>query len=96
MNRITTHLGEYLKEELMLPYGVTSNALAIKLNIPPNRISELVHCKRSVTPNTALRLAHFFNMTPNFWLNMQSAYDLSFAMEQDQSEIDKLPVLQVA
>jgi antitoxin HigA-1 len=96
MNRITTHPGEYLKEELMIPYNLSSNALAIKLNIPPNRISELVRCKRSVTPDTALRLAHFFNMTPNFWLNMQSAYDLSFALEQDQSEIDKLPVLQVA
>ncbi len=96
MNRITTHPGEYLKEELMLPYDLSANALAQKLNVPANRISELVRCRRNMTADTALRLAHFFDMTPGFWLNMQINYDLSVALSANHAEIDSLPVMKVA
>lgn len=79
--RITppVHPGEYLREELLEPLGLTSYALAARLGVPRTRIERLVREETSVTPDTALRLARAFSMTPEFWINMQGLYDLTIA-----------------
>ena len=77
--RIRVHPGEVLREEFMQPLGLSANALARALHVPPNRITAIVaptH-RRGVTPDTALRLARYFATTPQFWLNLQLAHDLS-------------------
>lgn len=65
----------------MSGFGVSINRLARDLRVPPTRISEIVHERRAVTPDTALRLARYFGTTPEFWLHLQSAYDLDVARE---------------
>jgi addiction module HigA family antidote len=70
------HPGEILREEFMAPDRISINALARDLHVPPNRISELVNRRRGVTASTALRLARYFDTTPQFWLNLQMLYDL--------------------
>jgi antitoxin HigA-1 len=70
------HPGEILREEFMAPDGISINALSRELHVPPNRISELVNGKRGITAGTALRLARYFDTTPQFWLNLQMLYDL--------------------
>ena len=79
--RITppVHPGEYLLEELLEPLGLTPYALAARLGVPRTRIERLVRRETAVTPDTALRLARFFSMTPDFWINMQGLYDLTRA-----------------
>ena len=79
--RITppVHPGEYLREELLEPLSLTPYALAARLGIPRTRIERLVREETGVTPDTALRLARFFSMTPEFWVNMQGIYDLTLA-----------------
>jgi addiction module HigA family antidote len=68
--------GEILYEEFMQPLGISMNALARDLAVPPNRISEIVNGKRALTADTALRLAVYFKTTPELWLNLQTDYDL--------------------
>ena len=82
--RVRTHPGEVLREEYLKPLGMSSNALARAIRVTPNRITAVVsdHAPRAVTPDTALRLARYFRTTPEFWLNMQSAYDLSVARQE--------------
>lgn len=75
--RITTHPGEVLREEFMRPLSVSINKLAGDLDIAISRVSNIVNGQRAVTADTALRLATYFSTTPEFWLNLQSAYDLS-------------------
>jgi len=75
-NRAPTHPGEILLEEFLKPYGLTQKELAERIGVSYPRVNELVHGKRGVTPDTALRLARFFGTTPEFWLNLQQAYDL--------------------
>ena len=75
------HPGEILKEEFMKPLGLSANALARALRVPPNRISAIVNESRSVTADTALRLAKAFGSTPDFWLNLQKQYDLDCARD---------------
>ncbi len=79
--RIRTHPGEVLREEYMKPLALSANALARALQVPPNRITGIIAVEkpRSVTSDTALRLARYFGTTPGFWLNLQQAYDLSIA-----------------
>ena len=79
--RIRTHPGEVLREEYMKPLGLSANALARALRVPPNRITSIMAKQkpRAVTSVTALRLARFFRTSPQFWLNLQTAYDLSLA-----------------
>jgi addiction module HigA family antidote len=72
------HPGEILKEYL-LPLGVTANVLSIKLRVPAPRVNDLVRERRGVSPDTALRLARFSNTTPQFWLNLQTSFDLKQA-----------------
>jgi addiction module HigA family antidote len=79
LQRVSTHPGEVLKEEFLAPLGVTQNALALKIRVPATRIGEIIHGKRAMTPDTALRLARFFGNSPEFWLNLQQTHDLSKA-----------------
>ena len=75
--RVPTHPGEILREEFLEPLGQTQVALAAHLAVPVQRINELVRGKRGVTPETAWLLGQAFDTTPEFWLNLQSAYDLA-------------------
>ena len=75
-HREPTHPGEMLVEEFLTPMGITQRELADAIQVPYQRINELVNQKRGVTPSTALRLARFFRMSPDFWLNLQVRWDL--------------------
>jgi addiction module HigA family antidote len=77
--RATTHPGEVLLEEYIKPLGLTQAALATELGISTNRLNELVRGKRGITADTALRLAHRFKTSPEFWMNLQSAHELTEA-----------------
>lgn len=90
MTRITTHPGEILREEFMIPLGLSANALARALNVPPNRITAIIAAEhpRAITPDTALRLSRYFGTTPELWLNLQQAYDLSATIVQQGAEIN--------
>ena len=70
------HPGEVLLEEFLEPLGVSQNRLAVAIGVPPRRINEIVHGKRRVTADTALRLARYFGTTDRFWLNLQTRVDL--------------------
>ncbi len=76
-NRIPTHPGVILREEFLEPLGVTQVALARHLDIPTQRINEIVRGKRAITPQTAWLLSQAFNTTPQFWLNLQNNHDLA-------------------
>lgn len=76
------HPGEILREEFMAPLGLSMNGLALALRVPATRVTEIVHRRRAVTPDTALRLARYFNTSARFWLNLQAAYDLEVAEDQ--------------
>ncbi len=73
------HPGEVLKEEFLEPYALSANRLAKALSIPTNRITEIVNGDRGITGETAILLGHAFGMSPEFWLNLQSRYDLDLA-----------------
>lgn len=84
--RIKTHPGEILREEFMGPLGLSANALALALRVPATRIGAIIKETRAVTADTALRLGRYFGTTPEFWLNLQSAHDLSKA-EMELGEV---------
>lgn len=90
MARPPIHPGEVLAEELE-EIAVTATELARQINVPANRITQIINGKRAVTGDTALRLAHWFGMSPQFWLNLQAAYDLRVAAEHVGAEVAKLP-----
>jgi antitoxin HigA-1 len=73
---ITTHPGEILLEEFLTPMGISQYRLAESINVPRRRINEIVHGKRAITADTALRLAKYFGTTAKFWMNLQVHYDL--------------------
>jgi addiction module HigA family antidote len=68
-----------LQEEFLTPLGISQHALAMRIRVPATRIGDIIHGRRAITPDTALRLARFFGNSPEFWLNLQQAYDLSKA-----------------
>ncbi len=78
-NRVTTHPGEVLREEFLVPLDLSVNALAIALRVPATRIGAVVKGERSVTADTALRLARFFGTSPEFWMGLQAMHDLTKA-----------------
>ena len=78
---VPIHPGEFLREDFLVPLGLSANALALALRVPVTRISEIVHERRGITADTALRLARYFGTTPDFWMNMQARYDLAIAKE---------------
>ena len=73
------HPGEVLREEFLTPYGLTANALAVALQIPAPRINDVVRQRRAVTVDTALRLAQYFGTSAEFWLGLQTDYDMALA-----------------
>src|ERR1700722_19220734 len=76
---VTTHPGTILREDFLLPLGISANHLAVQTRMPPTRVGEILHGRRGVSTDTALRLARYFGTSPQFWLNLQAAYDLSKA-----------------
>ncbi|MGQ0540604.1 MAG: HigA family addiction module antitoxin [Blastocatellia bacterium] len=89
-NRPSTHPGEMLLEEFLVPMGLTQKELADAIHVPFQRINEIVSGKRGMTPSTALRLAKFFNMSPGFWLNLQMKRDLYFAEQKEEGMLRKI------
>jgi addiction module HigA family antidote len=89
------HPGEQLAEELR-ELGMSASELARNLRVPPNRITAILNGQRSITGDTALRLAHFFGTSAQFWLNLQSIYDLRIAEQSAGKRIRKLPQLATA
>ncbi len=83
------HPGEILLEEFLKPMGLSQYRLAKDINVAPRRINEIVHGKRSITADTALRLGRFFGMSPQFWLNLQSRFDLETAEDLLSDRLDK-------
>jgi antitoxin HigA-1 len=79
IQRVTTHPGEMLREEFMKPLDLSANKLALDLHVPVTRITEILHERRNVTVDTALRLGRYFGMSADFWMNLQKSYDLSKA-----------------
>ena len=90
MTRPPIHPGEILADELK-DLGVSPTELARQLEVPPNRISEIIRGRRSITGDTALRLGHWFGTTPQFWINLQSAHDLRIAARRAGDAIVNLP-----
>jgi addiction module HigA family antidote len=86
---VSTHPGEMLREEFLIPLGITQNALALKIRVPATRIGEIIHGKRAITPDTALRLARYFGNSPEFWLNLQQMHDLSKAKLELSKRIER-------
>jgi addiction module HigA family antidote len=82
------HPGEVLREEFLVPLGISAHALAMALKVPAPRINDIVRERRSITPDTALRLARYFGTTPQFWLNLQASYDLKIAERELGSKIE--------
>ena len=85
-SRTPTHPGEMLLEEFLNPMGLTQRELADNIRVPYQRVNDLVNGRRGITPSTALRLARFFNMSADFWMNLQLRWDLYFA-QQDESNV---------
>lgn len=81
------HAGEILLEEFMKPMGITARRLAADIDVPPSRISELVHGQRPITADTALRLGLFFDMDPRFWMNLQTEYEMRMAARELKDKI---------
>ncbi len=81
------HPGEILVEDFMKPLGLTANRLALELRVAPHRIYQLVHCARSITSDTALRLGRYFGTTAAFWMNLQTRYDLDVAEDRSAQKI---------
>ena len=82
------HPGEILMEEFLEPMGISQYRLAKDMSVPPRRINEIVHGKRSITADTALRLGRFFSMSPQFWLNLQTRYDLEVTEDLLEDRLD--------
>ena len=95
MARPPIHPGEILRDELE-ELGITPTELARQIAVPPNRISQILGGRRSVTGDTALRLGHWFGNSPEFWLNLQSAYDLRVAAQAAGTRISRLPTRRAA
>jgi addiction module HigA family antidote len=81
------HPGETLREDFLKPLGLTANRLATELFVPVTRVNDIVRGRRSITADTALRLARYFGTTPQFWVNLQSNYDLELAQDAKGSDI---------
>lgn len=98
-HRAPTHPGEMLLAEFLTPMNITQRELADAIQVPYQRINEIVNGKRGVTPSTALRLAKFFGMTPDFWMNLQLRWDLYWAQQEEQrvlASIEPRPVAPAA
>ena len=90
------HPGEVLMEDFIEGFGITQHKLAVSIGVPPWRINEIVHGKRAISADTALRLGRYFGVEPQFWLNLQSRYELELAQERVADQLTKITPLQVA
>lgn len=88
--------GEILLEDFINGLGITQNRLAVAIGVPPRRINEIVHGRRRITADTALRLARYFGTSPQFWINLQSHYDLEVEAEHIQDQVDAIRPLKSA
>ena len=88
------HPGEILMEEFLEPLEVSQNRLAVAIGVPPRRINEIVHGKRRITADTALRLARYFGTTDRFWLNLQIRYDLEVEKDHLGNSLDRIEPLE--
>ena len=95
-HREPTHPGEMLLEEFLKPLGVTQRELADAIHVPYQRINDVVNGRRGITPSTALRLARYFNMSADFWMNVQLRWDLLFAQQTATSIIKTIKPLSTA
>jgi len=85
---VAVHPGELLREDFLVPMGLSANALALALRVPVTRISEIVRERRGITADTALRLARYFGTTADFWMKMQMSYDLALAHRDSMARIE--------
>lgn len=90
MARTPIHPGEVLSEELE-QLGISPTELSRQIRVPANRISQIINGKRAITGDTALRLAHWFGTSPQFWMNLQALYDVRLAEQEAGTEIKRLP-----
>lgn len=90
------HPGEVLMEDFIEGFGITQNKLAVSIGVPPRRINEIVHSKRAITADTALRLGRYFGVDPQFWLNLQTRYDLEIAQDRVAEQVAAITPLKVA
>ncbi len=86
------HTGEILLKEFIKPMGLSQNRLANDIGVPPRRINEIVQEKRRITADTALRLAHYFDMSPQFWLGLQMDYDLDVEKDRLSARLEEVKV----
>jgi len=89
-DRVPTHPGEMLQEEFLIPAGLTQRELADAIHVPYQRINEIINERRGITPSTALRLAKFFGMSPDFWMNVQLRWDLYYAEQSESRDLDSI------
>jgi len=89
-NRTPTHPGEMLLEEFLNPMGIAQRDLADNIHVPYQRINEIINGRRGITPSTALRLAKFFDMSADFWMNLQLRWDLYHAQQAEQDELKSI------
>lgn len=83
------HPGEILREEFMEPLGLSMNRLALDLHVPVTRIAEIVHERRAITADTALRLGRFFGTSPEFWVNLQARHELEITRDREQAKVER-------
>jgi addiction module HigA family antidote len=83
------HPGDTIREDFLKPLRMSVNRLALELRVPATRMTEIVHGRRGITADTALRLGRYFNTTPKFWLNLQASYDLAVTSEARSEEIER-------
>jgi len=83
------HPGEILLEEFLRPLDMNPHQMAMALRVPPNRIAQIIEGRRAITADTALRLGRYFGVNPQFWLNLQSAYELRAAAREHQEQIER-------
>ena len=87
------HPGEVLMEEFLEPLQISQNRVAVAIGVPPRRINEIIHGKRRITADTALRLARYFGTTDRFWLNLQTRYDLEIEKDHLDNALDRIEPL---
>lgn len=92
----TIHPGEILLQDFIEGFGITQNKLAVAIGVPPRRINEIVHGKRGITADTAVRLAKYFGTSAELWMNLQSHYELRVQQATLQDQLDKIEPLQPA
>ena len=94
-HRAPTHPGEMLLEEFLKPMGLSQRDLAVAIHVPYQRVNEIINGRRGITPSTALRLAKFFRVSPDFWMNIQLRWDLFFAKQAEANDLKTIKPLSV-